>query len=412
MDPPAHPTHARVKAVGEDWAELEWRQPARSPPVDGWAVAIQAGGVGGFVWALPHTRCTTTRAVLQGLDAGTWYEFRVTAVNAAGPGPHSVPTRPVVTAMAPQSAPSARELLSAELKDELDYARLRRRILRWDGEFEAMHGSPPTDEHRRDSEAYGEMVRKFGELRATRRGRRGRRRSEEFEMAPLGLASGSGHGPSEGAVEREGKLAGASDDEVRAAAWLEEAERANAESRVLYHFRIVDRCSASLHVADAISDLDEAALEEAVGIFASYDEDLDARLDRAEFAELMGTLEAEEALGGSEDIGADGSDPAERRSLAVSISRHEAKQRWRMSFQQADVGGSGVDLNALLLFLRRRGREAAGDGAAGAGLPRGLRLLGLGGSANAVARATDADLEQATSQFEVAFIDASHEARA
>ena len=187
MDPPAQPTHARVKAVGEDWAELEWRQPARSPPVDGWAIAIQAGGVGGFGWALPHTRCTTTRAVLQGLDAGTWYEFRVTAVNAAGPGPHSVPTRPVVTAMAPQSAPSARELLSAELQDELEYARLRRRILRWDGEFEAMHGSPPTDEHRRDSEAYGEMVRKFGELRATRRGRRGRRRSEEFEMAPLGL---------------------------------------------------------------------------------------------------------------------------------------------------------------------------------------------------------------------------------
>jgi Ca2+-binding EF-hand superfamily protein len=141
----------------------------------------------------------------------------------------------------------------------------------------------------------------------------------------------------------------------------------------VYQLRLIERC-ASLPVADAISELEEAALEEAITLFQNYDDDFDGRLDEVEFAALLGDLEAEEAPELAADEGESVADVAARRAA----SRMEAAQRHRLSFSQADVVSCGsIDLNALVLFLRARdqrvGGGGGGSGGGGGGVPRALR---------------------------------------
>ncbi|CDS41841.2 expressed conserved protein [Echinococcus multilocularis] len=97
-DAPAAPGVPTVKDVDKDYVELEWTPPIRDggARITGYVVEKKQAGSNEWVPATADGKPVSgTSAKLDGFTENADYEFRVRAVNAAGPGEPSIPTEMV-----------------------------------------------------------------------------------------------------------------------------------------------------------------------------------------------------------------------------------------------------------------------------------------------------------------------------
>ncbi|GAA3452178.1 fibronectin type III domain-containing protein [Dactylosporangium matsuzakiense] len=94
LDVPAAAGTPSATVAGDRALTVTWSAPA--PPVTGYGVEVSVDGG-------PYTpaTCAASGCTLTGLIAGSAYRFRVTAANAAGDGPVSAASAPVVAVAAP-----------------------------------------------------------------------------------------------------------------------------------------------------------------------------------------------------------------------------------------------------------------------------------------------------------------------
>ena len=217
---PGQPTRPRAVHISETSVEIEWNVLDGGGEVNGHRVRMQVGGDGGFVVAVEDTKSAATRAVLQGLDSGMWYEFDVATLNENGVSAYSRPTRPVqtlvpVAAPAPAAAPAPTPEDEVQTRVMLEYEKVRRQLLRWDDEFVATHGRPATQDEHRESRFYARLFARYKQLK------------REWQR-------GGGARGGEAAKGYEGSEA-------------DEARRFQTEARMAYQKRLIDQ-SLSLEV--------------------------------------------------------------------------------------------------------------------------------------------------------------------
>lgn len=97
-DAPDAPGVPTVKDVDKDYVELEWTPPFRDggARITGYVVEKKQAGSNEWVPATADGKPVSgTSAKVDGLTENADYEFRVRAVNAAGPGEPSIPTEMV-----------------------------------------------------------------------------------------------------------------------------------------------------------------------------------------------------------------------------------------------------------------------------------------------------------------------------
>lgn len=90
-----------MKDVDKDYVELEWTPPLKDGGARVTGYVVEKKQVGSSEWEPATTDgkpISGTSARLEGLTENADYEFRVRAVNAAGPGEPSIPTEIVKVA--------------------------------------------------------------------------------------------------------------------------------------------------------------------------------------------------------------------------------------------------------------------------------------------------------------------------
>lgn len=98
LDEPGAPGTPEATDWDKDHVDLRWTPPANDggSPITGYVIEKREKGTGKWIKAaeVPADDCKGT---VPNLDENTEYEFRVRAVNAAGPGEASKTSKPVVT---------------------------------------------------------------------------------------------------------------------------------------------------------------------------------------------------------------------------------------------------------------------------------------------------------------------------
>ena len=95
LDPPDAPDTPDITEYNATFMKLKWNKPKRDGgnPIVGYNVEMRSKGSNN--WVLCNSSPTKTPEYLvSGLREGQTYEFRVAAVNGAGPGAPSRPTQP------------------------------------------------------------------------------------------------------------------------------------------------------------------------------------------------------------------------------------------------------------------------------------------------------------------------------
>ena len=236
MTRPPPPGRPRVVVIGDASAELEWPPPELTAQQRlasaAWTyqVSLRVDGVGTFVTCVEDTLSGTTRVMLNGLEPSTWYEFRVAAVDPVfGVGATSAPSKPAAT-HAPRGGhqralgvrgeassrlvpprpplPEVSSHAAAEASLRLECAELRLAVLRWDSEWSAARGRPPTNDERARSEARGKLL---SLLRLAEEDRRALARGDLSgrELSALWAVGSRPHdgGPAESAAESQRQAA-------------------------------------------------------------------------------------------------------------------------------------------------------------------------------------------------------------
>lgn len=95
FDPPDAPSQPEILGYTPNSCSLMWTPPLNTggKPITGYIVEKRERG---GEWIKANSYPTpNTQFTVQGLHEGSRYEFRVTAVNEAGPGKPSKPTEPI-----------------------------------------------------------------------------------------------------------------------------------------------------------------------------------------------------------------------------------------------------------------------------------------------------------------------------
>lgn len=96
-DEPGKPTNVDVTDWDKDHADLTWTKPDDDggAPITGYVIEYKEKF--GKEWATgKEIEGDVTQATIDGLKEGTQYEFRIRAVNKAGPGEPSDATKPII----------------------------------------------------------------------------------------------------------------------------------------------------------------------------------------------------------------------------------------------------------------------------------------------------------------------------
>lgn len=195
---PSRPSQPMATEVKHNQLVLLWETPPNTDEIDTYQVLAQISGTGGFGPFLSDTSSSHPIVRLDGLSAGTWYEFKVVAVNAAGSSAASAASLPVQTSEAPASAATlaARNAaaaqaaaLSAELRERSPrlsesesrliavedpellarYAQCKRELLAWESRFERSSGRPATDQDKVSDLAYQGLIARYKKLKHAKR---------------------------------------------------------------------------------------------------------------------------------------------------------------------------------------------------------------------------------------------------
>ena len=97
-DPPGPPGKPEPSDWDRFFVELKWAAPKSDggSPITGYVVEKRE--MDGPRWIkAAEIRTPDCKGKADNLDEGVYYEFRVRAVNAAGPGEPSEPTKPIIT---------------------------------------------------------------------------------------------------------------------------------------------------------------------------------------------------------------------------------------------------------------------------------------------------------------------------
>lgn len=97
-DEPGPPGQPEVTDWDKDHVDLKWTPPLKDggSPITGYIVEKREKGTTRWVKGC-EVGPQTTKATVDNLDEGVEYEFRVKAVNAAGPGEPSQTSKSVIT---------------------------------------------------------------------------------------------------------------------------------------------------------------------------------------------------------------------------------------------------------------------------------------------------------------------------
>ncbi|PSN48991.1 hypothetical protein C0J52_03867 [Blattella germanica] len=95
-DEPGKPTNVEVVDWDKDHADLKWTKPESDggAPITGYIIEFKEKF--GKDWEMGKEIGDVTSATIDGLKEGTQYEFRIRAVNKAGPGEPSDATKPII----------------------------------------------------------------------------------------------------------------------------------------------------------------------------------------------------------------------------------------------------------------------------------------------------------------------------